>query len=148
MRPLRQTMCLQAFIVAAVVGLLCALLALGALAAPQNTGPATPEFNGQTPSAEDQGKPLLYTQTDEEVMAKSSGCQSCHTPMDSVNMHAQKSVRIGCTDCHGGDSGVSVTAGTAPNSATYNRRKKGTRSAAGFSKKPQGRNRYGLTPTG
>ena len=117
-------MCLQAFIVAAVVGLLCALLALGALAAPQNTGPATPEFNGQTPSTEDQGKPLLYSQTDEEVMAKSSGCQSCHTPMDSVNMHAQKSVRIGCTDCHGGDSGVSVTAGTAPNSATYNEAKK------------------------
>ncbi len=118
MRPVRQTIGLQAFIVATTVGLLCALLALGALAAPQNAGPATPSFTpAQTPSPQTQN--LLYTQTDDDVLAKSMGCQSCHTPMDSVNMHAQKSVRIGCTDCHGGDPKVVVLPNTASDSPLY-----------------------------
>lgn len=34
----------------------------------------------------------------------------CHTPIDSVTMHTTSTVRIGCTDCHGGDASVMNTA--------------------------------------
>ncbi len=35
-------------------------------------------------------------------------------------MHPTKTVRLGCTDCHGGNSSVSVAAGAARNSPAYN----------------------------
>jgi hypothetical protein len=50
--------------------------------------------------------PSLLSQTSEEAAAKSAGCQSCHTSSDEPTMHASKSVRLGCTDCHGGDASV------------------------------------------
>ena len=34
-------------------------------------------------------------------------------------MHATKTVPLGCTDCHGGNSAVSVASGAAPNSPQY-----------------------------
>lgn len=34
----------------------------------------------------------------------------CHSPIDSTTMHAPGTVRLGCTDCHGGDAGVMNTA--------------------------------------
>jgi len=34
-------------------------------------------------------------------------------------MHPTKTVHIGCTDCHGGNSSISILAGTAPNSPEY-----------------------------
>src|SRR4029078_4347489 len=42
---------------------------------------------------------------------------SCHTRTDQKSMHVSTSVRLGCTDCHGGDSSVKV-AGT-PGSGEY-----------------------------
>jgi hypothetical protein len=55
-----------------------------------------------------QGSQLLIRQTQEEADAKTRGCMSsgCHTPIDSVTMHAPGTIRIGCTDCHGGDANV------------------------------------------
>jgi len=41
-----------------------------------------------------------------DVQAKRGGCLSCHTASDSHTMHASPAVRLGCTDCHGGDSNV------------------------------------------
>lgn len=41
-----------------------------------------------------------------DVEAKSSGCLSCHTATDSLSMHATPAVRLGCTDCHGGNAAV------------------------------------------
>jgi hypothetical protein len=65
------------------------------------------------------GDQLLLRQTQAEADLKSSGCRSCHTSMDTVNMHERPTVRIGCTDCHGGDPKVSVTVNSLPQSAEY-----------------------------
>ena len=46
------------------------------------------------------------TQSILDVDAKSSGCISCHTNSDALSMHATPAVRLGCTDCHGGDATV------------------------------------------
>lgn len=45
-------------------------------------------------------------QTWDEARAKSTGCQSCHSPTDSMTMHRSEAVVLGCTDCHGGDASV------------------------------------------
>src|SRR5262252_1755408 len=52
-----------------------------------------------------QGSPLK-DQTQAEADRKSAGCLSCHTRTDARSMHTAPSVRLGCTDCHGGDAGV------------------------------------------
>ena len=59
-------------------------------------------------------------QSQEEADRKSSGCVSCHTSTDEPTMHPTKTVFLGCTDCHGGNSSISVATGLAPNSAEYN----------------------------
>ncbi len=41
-----------------------------------------------------------------DVAAKSDGCYSCHTRTDEPSMHKSPAVRLGCTDCHGGDASV------------------------------------------
>jgi hypothetical protein len=64
-----------------------------------------------------QGPPSLSSQSQEQADAKSAGCMSCHTKTDQKSMHVSTSVRLGCTDCHGGDSSVKV-AGT-PGSGEY-----------------------------
>ncbi len=58
-------------------------------------------------------------QSQEEADRKSSGCISCHTSTDEPTMHASKAVHIGCTDCHGGISTISVSPGIASTSAEY-----------------------------
>ena len=50
---------------------------------------------------------------------KSTGCMSCHSPMDEATMHPTKTVQLGCTDCHGGNAEASVAAGTSANSSEY-----------------------------
>ena len=50
-------------------------------------------------------------------MAKSEGCLSCHLGVEK--MHASRAVKLGCTDCHGGDSGASIADGTSPDSQPY-----------------------------
>jgi hypothetical protein len=73
------------------------------------------------PPPRDQG---LLGQTQQDAEAKSAGCISCHTKTDSATMHPTGTVRLGCTDCHGGDAGVSVAAGVAAESAGYQQAKK------------------------
>jgi len=58
-------------------------------------------------------------QSQEEADRKSSGCISCHTATDEPTMHPTKTVHLGCMDCHGGNSAVSVASGAAPNSPEY-----------------------------
>ena len=58
-------------------------------------------------------------QTAEDVRAKSDGCVSCHEGTDNKTMHASPAVRLGCTDCHGGDASVSVSSGLSQGSAAY-----------------------------
>src|SRR5713226_5235198 len=58
-------------------------------------------------------------QSQEEADRKYSGCISCHTSTDEPTMHSTKTVHLGCMDCHGGNSAVSVASGAAPNSPEY-----------------------------
>jgi hypothetical protein len=80
---------------------------------------ANVQTGDRTQGPEDQGQGLRIRQTLEDVGAKSAGCQSCHTATDSVTMHKNPAVRIGCADCHGGDATVRVADGTSPQSAEY-----------------------------
>lgn len=50
--------------------------------------------------------PAPARQTLEEMMAKSEGCLTCHIKTDAPTMHATPAVRLGCTDCHGGNVNV------------------------------------------
>src|SRR4029077_17627773 len=59
-------------------------------------------------------------QSQEQAEVKSSGCISCHISTDEPTMHPTKTVHLGCTDCHGGNSSVSVLSGAALNSPEYN----------------------------
>jgi hypothetical protein len=56
-------------------------------------------------------------QSDAALETKSRGCLSCHTTTDSASMHESPAVRLGCSDCHGGDAAVVTTA--LPGSAAY-----------------------------
>src|SRR6266487_1356719 len=60
------------------------------------------------------------SQSQEEANRKSAGCISCHTSTDEPTMHPTKTVHIGCADCHGGNSSISIASGVAPNSPEYN----------------------------
>ena len=50
--------------------------------------------------------PAPANQTVEQMEAKSAGCVSCHVKSDAPTMHMTPAVRLGCTDCHGGDATV------------------------------------------
>src|SRR5262249_32079838 len=43
--------------------------------------------------------------------------------IDSASMHGTGTVRLGCTDCHGGNAGISLPAGAGSNSAEYEKAK-------------------------
>ena len=63
-----------------------------AIVAPSNVPfPLPPELEGLD----------LNKQSDEEIKAKSTNCISCHE--NSKDPHCKTTVRIGCTDCHGGN---------------------------------------------
>jgi len=50
--------------------------------------------------------PAPQRQSVAEMMAKSDGCTTCHVKSDAPTMHLTPAVRIGCTDCHGGNAAV------------------------------------------
>jgi hypothetical protein len=66
-----------------------------------------------------QDAPPSMGQSQAEADRKSAGCISCHTSTDEPTMHPTKTVHLACTDCHGGNSSVSVAQGMAPDSAEY-----------------------------
>src|SRR6266851_5104 len=59
-------------------------------------------------------------QSQEDADRKSSGCVSCHASTDEPTMHPTRTVAIGCTDCHGGNSSASIPSGATLNSPEYN----------------------------
>jgi hypothetical protein len=67
-----------------------------------------------------QDAPPVRGQSQQEADRKSTGCITCHTSTDEPTMHPTKTVFLGCTDCHGGNSSISVAASAVPNSAEYN----------------------------
>jgi mono/diheme cytochrome c family protein len=90
-------------------------LAAGLVLAAAAARVATPSLR----AADEKSSPSLIGQTQEEADRKSGGCVSCHTQTDQPTMHATDTVRLGCTDCHGGDANARVAAATAANSAEY-----------------------------
>lgn len=50
--------------------------------------------------------PAPMSQTAAMVAQKSEGCYSCHTRTDVPSMHESSAVKLGCTDCHGGNSSI------------------------------------------
>ena len=46
---------------------------------------------------------------------------TCHTTVDSQSMHESATVKLGCTDCHGGDVQARVPASVSPGSVEYQR---------------------------
>src|SRR5688500_617234 len=63
--------------------------------------------------------PAPKSQSDEDVRNKSDGCQTCHTTTDSKSMHMAPAVKLGCTDCHGGDANVRLIEGVERGSGDY-----------------------------
>ncbi|HEX4643194.1 MAG TPA: hypothetical protein VH161_06990, partial [Candidatus Acidoferrales bacterium] len=68
--------------------------------------------------------PTLLGQTQEEADRKSAGCISCHTQTDQPTMHASGTLRLGCTDCHGGNVEAHVAPGVPSASAQYEQAKR------------------------
>src|SRR5262245_31725792 len=71
------------------------------------------------PAARQDTVTLTPGQSLEEPNRKSVGCITCHSPMDEPTMHPSKTVQLGCTDCHGGNSSIGIASGKAQNSADY-----------------------------
>jgi len=63
--------------------------------------------------------PSPQSQTDESVQSKSAGCLTCHTQTDASTMHLNPAVKLGCTDCHGGNSSIRLTGGAQRGSDAY-----------------------------
>lgn len=82
---------------------------------------SSPPMRMQTPDSEGD---LRLKQNEQDVDTKSAGCQSCHQTTDSTTMHVSPSVRLGCTDCHGGDATVRVAANLSRTSKEYEDAKK------------------------
>src|SRR5690606_37373381 len=77
-----------------------ALMAGHALRAAEGEKPVERDYSRVT------APPAPAGQTLEQVAAKSDGCYSCHVRTDAPTMHESPAVRLGCTDCHGGDATV------------------------------------------
>jgi hypothetical protein len=65
-------------------------------------------------------KTSLLFQTDDQAVRKSSGCTSAKCHVNAESMHQSASVRLGCTDCHGGnpDSVIKSEAHVLPQNKT------------------------------
>jgi hypothetical protein len=97
------------------------VLVLGALLAAgisSETALASDEEESPVQRRYRQAPPAPAQQTFRAAEEKSTGCLTCHTATDLPTMHASPAVVLGCTDCHGGDAGVS-NGGLAPDSAGY-----------------------------
>ena len=63
--------------------------------------------------------PAPVKQTVAEAAAKTDGCQSCHVKTEAPTMHVSPAVRLGCTDCHGGNAAVRGDPALPRDSAAY-----------------------------
>ncbi len=80
---------------------------------------ALAQAQSQTPAEN-----ILLQQSQSDADRKSSGCITCHTSTDSPTMHPSGTLRLGCVDCHGGNSEIHLKAGEPPKSAEYETEKK------------------------
>ena len=66
-----------------------------------------------------QAADVLLSQSQGEADRKSAGCLTCHTATDRPTMHVSDAVRLGCADCHGGNSEARIGSGILPGSPEY-----------------------------
>jgi hypothetical protein len=78
-------------------------------------------FEGRSHAQSDAQQHNLLRQSQAEVDRKNSGCVSCHTSIDEPSMHPTSTVRLACTDCHGGDSTATLRPGTNYKTPEYER---------------------------
>ena len=97
------------------IGLVAAVVAFVAAIAPASEGEKPVMRDYARVSAPAAPK----SQTQDAADAKSAGCLTCHTASDEWTMHAPKSVVLGCTDCHGGDTHVLAPAGLSRTDPAY-----------------------------
>src|SRR4051812_41346223 len=74
--------------------------------------------------AQQSGSGSLFRQAQAEADRKSAGCIACHGTTDSPSMHSTGTVRLGCTDCHGGHPDVQPPSGAQKGAASYEQAKK------------------------
>src|SRR5580704_6212217 len=70
-------------------------------------------------AADEEAGPSLLGQSQEEADRKSAGCISCHTQTDEPTMHTTGTLRLGCTDCHGGNADARAASSAASTSPEY-----------------------------
>src|SRR5262249_11778453 len=63
--------------------------------------------------------PSPLSQGAEDVAKKTESCLACPPTTDRLSMHQNPAVRLGCTDCHGGDPAVAVTKGLPKTDPRY-----------------------------
>src|ERR1700689_4266941 len=100
--------------VLAAAALVCAALAVFSPAARI----AASEHGAEIARQSEQSSPDLGDSL-EEAAQKSVGCATCHNPMDSPSMHPTGTVRLGCTDCHGGNAQIALPVGVTAASPQY-----------------------------
>jgi len=91
--------------------LACGIVGLTRLSASEGEKPVARHYLAAPPAPEQE--------TPAEMQAKSAGCLSCHTASDAATMHTTPAVRLGCTDCHGGDASVTGDPALAHDAAAY-----------------------------
>lgn len=103
----------QISILAAIICATVALFTLpGATAATQQPVESPPRAGAEQTS-------VGLGESIDESRQRSAGCISCHNPMDSATMHTTGTVRLGCTDCHGGNAQIALRPGVARDSSEY-----------------------------
>src|SRR5260370_5202484 len=75
-------------------------------------------------AADQNAGPRLMGQPQADADRKSAGCISCHTQTDEATMHATGTVRLGCTDCHGGNSEIHIESDITAGSPKYDQAKR------------------------
>src|SRR5262249_36989081 len=80
-----------------------ALVKGGTIAVPDNSQPSAPD--DPFPYPPDLIGVNLTKQTDADASRKSAGCVQCH--QNAHDPHGKDTVRLGCTDCHGGNAETS-----------------------------------------
>jgi hypothetical protein len=90
---------------------------------PSEEEPAQPATPAE-PAKPEPEKSEVAKQNQADADRKSAGCVSCHTRTDSPSMHTATTVKLGCTDCHGGRVEVRAPEGASAGSPAYDAAKK------------------------
>jgi hypothetical protein len=85
--------------------------------------PAQPAAPAE-PAKPEPEKSEVAKQNQADADRKSAGCLTCHTKTDSPSMHTATTVKLGCTDCHGGRVEVRAPDGATQGSPAYDAAKK------------------------